>query len=146
MGKWFLDFSFWTLGYMTVQTAHCAVEPYRSVIWLLLMVNRPQQEPGIELKCRFFSFRTKSEGGHVCGKKFFFFFWISTLPLFFLHGLSTDLTCSKFSRLLPSSPNLSSHPIITTSYLPHTENTFLSTAPHSENYWTTNFCHCQLWN
>ena len=25
MGKWFLDFSFWTLGYMTVQTAHCAM-------------------------------------------------------------------------------------------------------------------------
>ena len=26
MGKWFWDFSFWTLGYMIVQTAHCAVE------------------------------------------------------------------------------------------------------------------------
>ena len=25
MGKCFLDFSFWTLGYMTVQTAHCAL-------------------------------------------------------------------------------------------------------------------------
>ena len=25
MGKWFLDFSFWTRGYRTAQTAHCAV-------------------------------------------------------------------------------------------------------------------------
>ena len=26
MGKWFLDFSFWTGGYRTAQTAHCAME------------------------------------------------------------------------------------------------------------------------
>ena len=25
MGKWFLDFSFWTRGYRTAQTAHCAM-------------------------------------------------------------------------------------------------------------------------
>ena len=29
MGKWFLDFSFWTRGYRTVQTAHCALSTPR---------------------------------------------------------------------------------------------------------------------
>ena len=32
-------------------------------------LNRPQQDPGFELKCRFFSFRTKSEGGHIYVEK-----------------------------------------------------------------------------
>ena len=41
-------------------------------------------------------------------------------------------SCSKFSRLLASSPNLSSHPIITTSYLPRRENTFLSATSHRQ--------------
>ena len=36
--------------------------------------HTPQQDPGIELKCRFFSFRTKSEGGHMCGKIAFLLF------------------------------------------------------------------------
>ena len=33
MGKWFLDFSFWTRGYRTAQTAHCALDCCCRNVW-----------------------------------------------------------------------------------------------------------------